>query len=125
MELINKTGVPNKYSGDGLSHIELNSINSSTNKCIDGTNYLLKSFCNINVECNDFTRIFTLEQAINQVPVSRRSPGLRIRFLNEKKNYVEYTYSSNSIQEEDWINVSNWYNNSPEERNIIDGGEWE
>lgn len=124
MDLLNKTGVPIKYSGDGLKHTELNSINSTTNSCVDGSNYFLKSFCNVNTECNDYGRVFTLEQAIKQVPESRRSPGLKIRFLSEYDMYVEYTYSYVDVTSENWLDVNNWSCNTVGPGNIIDGGEW-
>lgn len=124
MELLNSTGVATKYSGDGLNHIEFNSINSTTNSCVDGANYLLKNFCNINVECNDFGRTFTLDQAIKQVPETRRSPGLKIRYLSEYGTYIEYTYYYTDVTSENWLNTNNWNCDTIGPGNIIDGGEW-
>lgn len=121
MDTINKTGVPSKTPGDSLSHQDINAINSTTNYNVDATNYLLQSFCNINAEVNNYTKTFTLEEAISTVPESRRNPGMKIRFLSSDETYVEYTYGNSSIEDESWENTDNWRSVSS---NIIDGGEW-
>lgn len=120
MEILNKTGVPVKYSGDGLSHKDVNAINSTVNSCVDGANYLLKNFCNINMECNDFNRVFSLSQAIEFVPENRRSPGMKIRFLDEEGLYSEYTFTSPATSSDSWGNLKNWSRSL----GVIDGGEW-
>ena len=120
MNTLDKTGVPTKYSGDGLSHIDINSINSVTNANVDATNMLLKNFCNVNDEINSYTRTFTLEEAINQVPNTRRKPGITIKYLDIFNVFREYTYSGPDVTSENWTNVDYWYPGA----NEIDGGVW-
>lgn len=121
MNTLGKTGVSNKVSGDSLSHQDVNNINSTVNLNVDATNYLLKNFCNVNDEINDYSKIFSLEEAINQVPVNRRKPGMKIRFLDSSNIYREFIYMKSNTNQEDWINKANWM---PDGVDIIDGGEW-
>ena len=120
MNTLEKTGVPTKQSGDGLSHQDVNAINSTANSNVDATNYLLRNFCKLNDEINSFTRTFTLAQAIDIVPESRRKPGLKIRYLDNFNVYREYTYSGADTTSDNWTNEDNWFPGT----NIIDGGEW-
>lgn len=121
MNILTKTGVPIKTSGDGLSHQDINNINTTVNSNVDATNYLLKNFCNINDEVNDYSQTFTLSEAIEKVPENRKKLGIKIRFLNVSNTYVEYIYSGNDISSENWSNEENW---SPVTFKVLDGGEW-
>lgn len=123
MDLLNKTGVPIKYSGDGLSHKDINDINTTTNSCVDGVNYCIKDYCNINVEINDPDKTMTLKEAITLVPLSRRNFGMKVRFLDIENglSYSEYVYSGTVLGDEDWNNLNNWGSVI----NFIDGGEWD
>lgn len=122
MNILNKTGVPTKYSTDGLSHIEFNAINSTLNSSVDSVNYLLKSVCDLNMETNNLTRTFTLEEAVRLVPVQRRSLGLIIKFLGIDNIYEVYIYSGTNNEDETWKTLENWSLLSTE--SDIDGGEW-
>lgn len=120
MDTLSKTGVPIKSSGDSLSHQDINNINSTVNTNVTVSNYLLKNFCNLNDEVNDYSREFSLRDAINTVPISRRKPGMKIRFLSGAGIYSEYIYSGDDSVGS-WTDENNWDNVS---FNIIDGGEW-
>ena len=122
MELLNKTGVPIKTAGDGLSHREVNAINSTVNNAIDAANLDLINYCNINQEVNDYSRVFTLASAIRVVPARRRCSGMNIKFLSTSGQMVEYIFTSTKkeLSEEDWLDLNNWSLPFIE----IDGGEW-
>ena len=121
MNTLEKTGVPTKYSGDGLSHQEVNATNSVANANVDATNMLLKNFCNVNDEINSYTRTFTLEEAIAQIPDTRRKPGITVKYLDIYNVFREYTYSGTDTSTENWENLENW---CPGGVNEIDGGVW-
>lgn len=123
MELLNKSGVPMKQAGDGLSHQDINAINSTANSAVEAINeQVLVNFCNVNSEINDYTKSFSLMEAIEVVPVSRRRPGIKVKFLNREGNYSEYTFSGKSavVNETDWKDLNLWSYSF----NSIDGGEW-
>lgn len=123
MELLNKSGVALKSSGDGLSHQDVNAINSTANLAVGAINdAVLMNFCNINSEVNDYTRSFTLSTAVKVVPKSRRRPGLKIRYLNSEGIYSEYIYTGKNsvISDEEWEREFNWSISFTS----IDGGEW-
>ena len=123
MELLNKSGVDKKASGDGLSHQDINAINSTANSAIEAINEsVLMNFCNINSEVNDYTRSFTLLTAVKVVPKSRRRPGMKIRYLNPEGVYSEYIYTGKStvISDEEWEKELNWSISLT----CLDGGEW-
>lgn len=120
MDKLEKTGVPTKYSGDGLSHQDINRINSTTNSAVDASNYMITNFCNINDEINNYLKEFSLIEAIKVVPITRRKSGLEIRFLTSTNIYANYVYCSNSIEDDSWENEENW----KPLINSIDGGTW-
>ena len=121
--LLEKTGVPQKVAGDGLSHRDINNINSTVNNAIDAINLDLKDYCNVNQEINNFSKVFSLYDAINAVPKSRRRLGLKLRYLssNSPISYCEYVFCGLSIDDENWSNTNNWTLPFIE----VDGGEWE
>ena len=122
--LLNKSGVPVKNPGDGLSHRDINNINSTVNSAIDVINLDLQDYCNLNQEVNNYSRIFTLSEAISLVPRSRRKQGLKIKYLASEnpKSYHEYIFSFiGNFTDSDWENTNNWSLPFTE----IDGGEWE
>ena len=121
MDLLKNTGVPIKNSGDGLTHQDVNSINSTVNNAVDTINTNIKNYCNINQEVRDFSRTFTLEEAIVLVPQKRRLPGLVIKFVDRDNQFKEYLFNEISVTESNWTNLNNW--KLP--FNHIDGGEWE
>ena len=118
MNIVNKTNVPEKKVGDGLNASEVNAINSTLNQEVEVGNSFLKSFCNLNQECGDFSKTFSLGTAINSVPEARRSSGMTISFLGSNKKYNQYIFSGSDIK--DWKTQSLW---SPVV-SVIDGGEW-
>jgi len=119
MELINKTTLPTKQRGDGLSAAEINSLNTTVNSLVDYVNANLKKFCNLNMEYGD-SRNFSLGEAISLIPVTRRSLGMTVRFLESSGKYVEYTYVGRNIDSSSWANTANWVL----ENTLIDGGVW-
>ena len=117
MDLINKTGVPVKKPGDGLSAKEINAINSTVNNTVDVANVYLKDYCNANSELG-VSRQLSINEAIGCVPEDRRTKGLLLRFLSsETESWVEYSYIGSDIS--GWGNLDNW---APGQ--TIDGGEW-
>lgn len=121
MELIDKTILPIKQRGDGLSAAEINSINTTVNSLVDYVNACLKKYCDLNVEVGDNTRVFTLSSAIEAVPVGRRGLGMTIRFLNSSNLYSTYVYLGRELTTSAWRNQDNW----TVDNTIIDGGEWQ
>ena len=119
MKLINKTGVPYKNPGDGLSAKEINAINSTVNNTVDVANVYLKDYCNANVELKSMTKQLTLEEATAAVPVDRRTKGMILRYLNIYGIWTESSFVGPSVSEEDWKNGNNWAIGTS-----IDGGEW-
>lgn len=120
MKTIDKTGVPQKNPGDGLSHKDINAINTTVNDAVDAVNMYLRNDCNINTECGDPGRQFTLSAAIEYVPSSRRAPGLKVKYLSTDGMYVEFIYNHTSTDDEYWKNTDYWRPSI----NIIDGGVW-
>jgi hypothetical protein len=66
-------------------------------------------------------RVFTLEQAIELVPDSRRVKGMKISYLTRSGDFKEATYLGDSSETSDWMNLDNWQTRADY---IIDGGEW-
>lgn len=121
MDLLNKTGVPVKNPGDGLSHKDVNNINSAVNNAVSAINLDLKNYCNINQEINNFSKRFSFSEAVDLVPISRRSLGLRLRYLGLDDKYKEFIYNLSDISPDSWSKEENWI--LPFDK--IDGGEWE
>lgn len=121
MELLNKTILPIKQKGDGLSAAEINSMNNTINLLVDYVNIVFKKYCNLNAEVNDDTRVFTLSEAVLLVPSSRRTPGMTIRFLGDDNIYHTYIYLSSQVNNESWVDLNNWY----PDNTVIDGGVWQ
>lgn len=119
MEIIQKTGVPTKNKGDGLSSTDVNRINGAVNQSIDANNLFLKIIFDANLE-QGTTRSYTLQEAIILVPESRRRTGLKVRFLTSTGIYDELIYIGDDISSENWNNPDNWSRGST----IIDGGEF-
>jgi hypothetical protein len=122
MDLLDKTGVPMKKPGDGLSHKDINNINIAVNNVIDVVNKDIQNYCNINDEVNLPNQKFTFLEAVTRVPISRRKNGTVIKYLDINNRHQELVFNSvnKSITEEDWINIDNWFYPFSE----IDGGTW-
>jgi hypothetical protein len=118
MDIIQKTGIPTKNKGDGLSSSDFNKINSAVNQNVDANNLYLKSMFDANLEMGT-DRYFTLEEVISLVPVNRRRVGFRVRFLRSSGFYGEQTFIGDSLGE--WNDLSKWGHGGG---NIIDGGEF-
>lgn len=118
MNTISTTTVPIKKVGDGLNAEEVNSINGILNQEVAVGNSYLKNFCNLNQELEDYTKTFSLSEAIANVPESRKNPGIELKFLGLNKKYLYYTYMGSDLT--GWSNLNNW---NPSVT-IIDGGEW-
>lgn len=123
MELLKKTSVPVKYSTDGLSHIELNDINSTLNNTVDAVNQLIlnRNF-NVNVEFNNYSKIYSLEEVLDLVPIDRRILGMELKFLSNTNEYSIYIYTGTDLEDLTWKSLDNW--TIPNKLKIIDGGEW-
>jgi hypothetical protein len=74
----------------------------------------------VNQELNDFTRTFTLSQAIKIVSHSRRQRGMKIRFLRESGLFAEYSYRGASLSDSDFQDGENWVSGIE----VVDGGEF-
>lgn len=122
--LISGTTVPSKKLGDKLYHTDVNSINNAVNTTVAAVNNSLKSFCNVNLEeFADPTKEMLLQDAIIAVGKSRRTPGMRIRFLcSETHLWDTYDYIGKSVSKENWENQDNWM--SSDQVDEIDGGEF-
>ena len=120
IEYINKTGL-NFTTGHKLTLADLQIMNNTINKLVDAVNMINKGSININSEINDFSKSFTLSEAISTVSTTRRWKGMKIRFKNSENIYKEYSYIGNSVNDSDWNNISNWISEEP---TLIDGGEW-
>ena len=117
MNLVNKTGVPVKQPGDGLTAQEINAINSTVNSTVDVANSYLKNECNANEELGNMTQFLTLSEAIAIVPADRRTLGMTVRFWTSPGNWTEYSFIGDSV--DNWNSASNWSMGT-----LIDGGEW-
>ena len=62
----------------------------------------------------------TLEEILPNVPLQRRIPGIKLRFLSTK-GWKEYIYVPRG-EENDWTNPDCW--REGEGSGVIDGGEW-
>ena len=121
MEYIQETGITfNK--GEQLTARKLQILNDKINELVRNVNNMLEGLCDINVELNDFSRIFTLSEALEVVSKTRRMRGMKIRFLGQNETYQEYSYVGETVEDADWNNVDNW---SIFEDVVIDGGEFE
>lgn len=122
MDLLNKTGVGNKNPGDSLTSKDINSINTTINNCVDAVNYILKQYCNVNLEVNDPERYFTLSEAAMLVPKSRRFVGMKLIFLEStSKSMQEFLYIGKDTSDGNWNSSDNWKQTII---NLIDGGVW-
>lgn len=117
---LNQTGVPKKGPGDGLSHKDVNAINSTLNKAVDAINRLVISDeCNVNLESGNVDQNFVdLMDAIDLVPQGRRKPGIKVIYRDPVGNWVERIWKGG-----DWTDYNNW--SSPVDDIVeIDGGTW-
>lgn len=120
MEYITETGISfNK--GEQLTARKLQILNDKINELVRNVNGMLMGLCDINVELNDFTRIFELPEAISIVSQTRRMKGMKIRFLGKNETYLEYSYTGLTLNDADWKNIENW---TMIEDLIVDGGEF-
>lgn len=119
MELVPNLSVSRKLTGDTLYAKDVNGLISSIESLTRAVNTLLKRSCDVNLEENDPNGKYTLEEAINYVPESRRVPGLLLRFRMADGKYYQFTYNSDDTDPMSWGNKDNWGNSVT----IIDGGE--
>jgi hypothetical protein len=118
MDIIQKTGIPTKNKGDGLSSSDVNKINSAVNQNVEANNLYLRSIFDANLEMGT-DRYFTLEEVIPLVPANRRRIGFRVRFLSSSGFYSELTFIGDSLDY--WNDMKCWGHGNG---NIIDGGEF-
>jgi len=117
MDIIQKTGIPTKNKGDGLSSADINRINSAVNQNVEANNLYLRSIFDVNLELGT-DRYYTLSEAISLVPQNRRRPGFRVRYLNSPGFYNELIFIGDTLDE--WNNQDKWSRGG----GIIDGGEY-
>ena len=80
MEYITETGISfNK--GEQLTARKLQTLNDKINELVRTVNSMLMGLCDINVELNNFTRIFELPEAISVVSQTRRMKGITLNIL--------------------------------------------
>lgn len=113
-ELLKKTGL-NFSSGSRLTSNDINTMNDRINDLIELNNHLLKSIANVNHEL-DTGEIFTLEQAIEKIPESRRKEGIKVIFRGER-GWEEHIW-----QGTEWSNTKYWDSNLT--GGDYDAGEW-
>lgn len=120
MELLEGTGIDRFNVGQGLSSAIMNQLNDAINMNSRALNILLKSDINLNAEVGDYKKTFTFSEAIDQVPVSRRIPGIKLRYIDTlTKEWVEYVFTGSDSS--DWMKEDCWnYSLS----SIINGGEF-
>jgi hypothetical protein len=120
MEYLTETGISfNK--GEQLTARKLQILNDKINELVKTVNGMLMGLCDINVEINDFTRVFDLSEAIDIVSQTRRMKGMKVRFLGDNNSYLEYSYVGPTVNDTDWENVDNW---TMLEDPLIDGGKF-
>ncbi len=120
MEYLQETGITfNK--GEQLTARKLQLMNNKINELVRNVNNMLKGLCDLNVEFNDFNRVFDLYEAVNVVSQTRRMRGMKIRFLANNDTYLEYSYVGDTLNDSDWKNLDNW---TMIESTIVDGGEF-
>jgi hypothetical protein len=120
MDIINKTGIPTKNKGDGLSSSDVNKINSAVNQSVDVSNMYLKSVYDANLENGGTSRFYTFDEVVLLVPQNRRRIGLKIRFLMSSGFFEELVYVGDDMETTSWIDRNNWSHGG----SIIDGGEF-
>ena len=119
MDIINKTGVPTKNKGDGLSSTDVNHINSAVNQSVEVSNMYLKSVYDANLE-NRSDRFYTFDEVVVLVPENRRRVGFKIRFLISTGFFEELVYVGDDLEITSWRDRNNWSHGG----SIIDGGEF-
>lgn len=120
MELLEGTGIDKFNVGQNLSSAIINQLNDAINMNAHALNVLLKSDINLNAEVDNYKKTFTFSEAINQVPVSRRIPGIKLRFIDTlTETWVEYIFIGSDSSE--WENEGCWNRSLS---NIINGGEF-
>lgn len=120
MEYIQETGISfNK--GEQLTARKLQTLNDKINELIRNVNNMLKGLCDLNIEMNNFDRVFNLREAIEIVSQTRRVRGLKIRFKAQNNSYLEYSYIGPTVKDLDWYNLDNWVILEDYE---VDGGEF-
>lgn len=117
--LSNGTEISSFSPGQPLSSSIMNKLNSTINNNTSVANSFLKEYINPNIEENNFTTTYSLETLISTLPVERRIPGIKLRFLGSD-GWEEYVFCSTDISK--WNNVKFWKAN--DQAGIIDGGEW-
>lgn len=118
-DFLKETGIPELVPGDKLTASIINTINNKINSLVKIVNRQLNNYCDINLEMENFTTTYTLDQALQNSP--RRSLGIKLRFLSDNNKYVEYSFIGQSCEDIDWLDHDNWL---CENTSIIDGGEW-
>lgn len=119
MDIINKTGIPTKNKGDGLSSTDVNKINSAVNQNVEVSNMYLKTIYDANLE-NGTNHFYTFDEVVLLVPANRRRVGLKIRFLMSSGFFEELTYVGDDLEIGSWKDHNNWCHGG----SIIDGGEF-
>ena len=119
MDIIQKTGIPTKNKGDGLSSADFNKVNSAVNQSVEVGNMYLKTIYDANLE-NGTDRFYTFDEVVVLVPGNRRRVGLKIRFLMSSGFFEELTYVGDDLDIVSWKDRNNWCHGG----SIIDGGEF-
>ena len=114
------TGVEYFSPGQSLGSQTMNNLNSAITRNTAVTNSFLLEYINPNVEDNQLDKIYTIEEILPSVPVRRRVPGIKLKFLSST-GWKEYIYKPTG-EEGDWTNLNCWKEDG--NTRIIDGGEW-
>jgi hypothetical protein len=133
MDLIPKTTVTHKNPGDIVTAADINSMNDTINTLVAVVNGFLRKWGDANLEAGVSKREFTLPEAALQIPLARRSVGMKLKFWNAGKVYAEYYYKGVTLDDNSWSNPDNWFasnlgaainDEDGNVNNIVDGGEW-
>lgn len=133
MDLIPKTTVTHKNPGDIVTAADINSMNDTINTLVAVVNGFLRKWGDANLEAGVSKREFTLPDAALQIPLARRSVGMKLKFWNAGHVYAEYYYKGVTLDDNSWSNPDNWFasnlgaainDEDGNVNNIVDGGEW-
>lgn len=134
MDLIPKTTVTPKQPGDIITAADINSMNETINTLVAVVNGFLRKWGDANLESGSSKREFTLAEAALQIPIARRSVGMKLKFYTAAQGYAEFYYKGTSIDDNSWTNIENWFpsnlgsvesDDGSNINNVVDGGEWE
>lgn len=107
------------FSG-GATKNQLEQIVNKINELVRAENKRMTLEVNLNQEYGDATRTFDITEALTLSKNIMKAAGLRLRFLGKSGRYTEYSYTGDTLDDNDWMNLDNWCTVIE----TIDGGEF-